>query len=167
MENQITLNGIKNILLKDCVHPLDSSCFLQLLFLEILEKSYIQKRMISSASFQAFLNGNIKINKDGNRSYANFKTTRILKEKLLCKDIMQLEQNETFHRMAYNLEQILVQSSVPDWHIALQNALSSLTAENTYYPAFYEALKLLQQKKKETPALAAMVALAIFQETLP
>lgn len=167
MENQITLNGIKNILLKDCVHPLDSSCFLQLLFLEILEKSYIQKRMISSASFQAFLNGNIKINKDGNRSYANFKTTRILKEKLLCKDIMQLEQNETFHRMAYNLEQILVQSSVPDWHIAIQNALSSLTAENTYYPAFYEALKLLQQKKKEARALAAMVALAIFQETLP
>ncbi len=44
MEHPITLNGIKNILLRDCVHPIDIPHFLQLLFLEILEKSYIQKK---------------------------------------------------------------------------------------------------------------------------
>lgn len=44
MKHPITLNDIKKILLKDCTHPMDTSCFLQLLFLEILEKNYIQKK---------------------------------------------------------------------------------------------------------------------------
>lgn len=167
MEHAITLNGIKNILLRDCVHPIDIPHFLQLLFLEILEKSYIQKKIISSASCQAFLNGNTKIHENGNRSYANMRVTKLLKEKLFCTDALQLEQNETFHRMAYNLEQILVQANVPDWHIAIQHALTCLTTENTYYPAFFEALQSLQDKKKESRALAAMISLAIFQETLP
>lgn len=167
MKHPITLNDIKKILLKDCTHPMDTSCFLQLLFLEILEKNYIQKKIISSASCQVFLNGNTKINESGNRSYANMKVTKLLKEKLFCADNTQLEQNEMLHRMAYNLEQILVQASVPDWHIAIQNALSNLTEENTYYPIFFESLQALQHKKKESRALAATILLAIFQETLP